>query len=208
MDDLLNKKTEQATLMYLINPNYHFKKDALLKKITPSKGDKKFYKKRIMEQTREMFRGCFLNDNINNVFDNYINTLIEYFKMIDEKDIIQCDYLEYSDEKKQLDGLADECIVDECIVDECVVDDDTISIDSNDDNCIIDSGNNKANTTTADKRIFNISTNVNYSTLDNFVISNPIIIKKNEFIPQRKTIDLKESSLKTKGIKIKKKKII
>jgi hypothetical protein len=46
----------------------------------------------------------------------------------------------------------------------------------------------------------------NTITLDNFVISNQIV-KKTVTYPDKKTIDLKEPTLKTKGIKKKKKNV-
>lgn len=59
--------------------------------------DKKFYRKRIISLTKELFSSD-LNNDLNNdtlktIFNNYVKQLIIYFKDIDRQDIIQNHYI-------------------------------------------------------------------------------------------------------------------
>ena len=59
--------------------------------------DKKFYRKRICNLTKELFKeenGHNIPPDIKYVFDNYIKICINYFKVIDRSDIIQEEYKE------------------------------------------------------------------------------------------------------------------
>jgi hypothetical protein len=59
--------------------------------------DKKFYRKRICNLTKELFKEENSNNippDIKYVFDNYIKICINYFKLMDRSDIIQEEYKE------------------------------------------------------------------------------------------------------------------
>ena len=91
-DDIIN----QITLKYLLNKDYrHQDKE----EIKMDKKDKKFYRRRVLNLTQELFLNKSpdnLFPNVKNAFDNYINSCVNYFKITDESDIIQEDYLEYT----------------------------------------------------------------------------------------------------------------
>ena len=61
-----------------------------------------FYRKRVLQQTKELLRKKDINVDINNSFNNYLKKSIEYFKFIDKKELIQQEYnnLEKEKEKK------------------------------------------------------------------------------------------------------------
>ena len=59
-----------------------------------NKNDKKFYKKRIINEFKNMLKNEFPIDSLKNPFNSLIISLIEYFKMIDTKDIIQHSYID------------------------------------------------------------------------------------------------------------------
>jgi hypothetical protein len=62
---------------------------------TNNKKDKRFYKKRIYDLTKQLLSNeqpSTLFPDVRNTFDNYIKTCISYFKVIDTSDIIQEDY--------------------------------------------------------------------------------------------------------------------
>lgn len=188
MNDILHN----ITMEYLINKQYHnfFKKDGeMLNSI--NKRDKKFYKKRILNVTRDLF----LNDEINvspdvkESYNNYIKHCIEYFKMLDKSDIIQNDYNN-----------------DKLIIENENEDEDKIIEDNagpiNQENIMttnitpITPINNSYNN--ANSILFN---KTNKNTLDNFV--KKIHIEKNripDIIPRKRRINLKDPLLKNKGV--------
>jgi hypothetical protein len=86
----------QITLDCLLNKEQYSKylKATLQKTTESSKKDRKFYKRRILQLTKDML----LSDEIDATsdmlfaFDNFARTCISYFKMIDKTDILQTDY--------------------------------------------------------------------------------------------------------------------
>jgi len=57
-----------------------------------NKEDLKFYRKRILQETKNYLRDGRLESSIDRAFDNYADKLIEYYKFIDKKEIIQKEY--------------------------------------------------------------------------------------------------------------------
>ena len=53
-----------------------------------------FYKRRICKITKDMCKGEFINDNFKKLFINYATTIVYYLKHLDEKDILQSDYID------------------------------------------------------------------------------------------------------------------
>jgi hypothetical protein len=91
-DDIVN----QITLKYLLNKDYR-NCDKETSKL--NKKDKKFYRRRVLNLTQELFLNKSpdnLFPDVKNAFDNYINSCVNYFKITDESDIIQEDYIEYA----------------------------------------------------------------------------------------------------------------
>lgn len=54
--------------------------------------DKKFYKKRIMDLNKRLFRNEIQDTQLLNHFNNYIRSCISYFKLLDTSEIIQQQY--------------------------------------------------------------------------------------------------------------------
>ena len=57
------------------------------------KSDKKFYRKRIIAITRDLFKNNEHPDDINILHNNYAKQLVEYFKIGDKTDIVQEEYI-------------------------------------------------------------------------------------------------------------------
>lgn len=182
----MNDIIHNITIEYLINKQYHnfFKKDNELL-ISINKRDKKFYKKRILNVTRDLF----LNDEVDvspdvkEAYNNYIKHCIEYFKMLDKSDIIQNEYNEASSESNKL------------ILENEDEDNDNIKMDIV-ESTIIQNTNQYDN---ANNILFNKTNKIN--TLDNFV--KKIHIENNkipEIIPRKRKINLKDPLLKFKGL--------
>ena len=95
---MIDNKLSYIDLEYLINKELYGK--SIDSKMQPhininNKKDKKFYKKRIYDLTKQLLSNeqpSTLFPDVRNTFDNYIKTCISYFKVIDTSDIIQEDY--------------------------------------------------------------------------------------------------------------------
>ena len=80
----------QIDLLYLTNDRIRSRVENLENGI--NKEDLKFYRKRILQQTKNYLREGRLEGSIDRAFDNYVDKLIEYYKFIDKKEIIQKEY--------------------------------------------------------------------------------------------------------------------
>lgn len=96
MDNKLINKTNKMTLTYLTNPvyysNVHTTTNNNKIEYKYKQRDIKFYKKRILNITKDMIRGTYESEKLKNVFHNYIDNIIEHIITMDEIDIIQEDY--------------------------------------------------------------------------------------------------------------------
>jgi hypothetical protein len=175
----ISNNIDLITLECLTNPGFYDKYN--LKKNNPtkiSKEDRKFYKKRIINETKKMLRNDFDTPALKQIFNEYVISLVDYFKIVDKRDILQEDYKNNPTQDKEFyDNVLDE---------------------------ILDiSDNNLNNLISPDQLLFKTANETKKITLDNFVVKhNPP--KENIIYPEQKEINLKESSLKTKGIKPKK----
>tara|TARA_A100001015_G_scaffold277770_1_gene337281 strand:+ start:1526 stop:2086 length:561 start_codon:yes stop_codon:yes gene_type:complete len=89
-------------LLYLTNPYFIDKYN----KTNPEKSgisqeDIKFYRKRILETTKNYLRGKKLTSEIDGAFENYAQLLIEHYKFIDKKDLVQKEYSDIKEKKKK-----------------------------------------------------------------------------------------------------------
>jgi hypothetical protein len=172
----ISNNIDLITLECLTNPGFYDKYN--LKKNNPtkiSKEDRKFYKKRIINETKKMLRNDFDTPALKQIFNEYVISLVDYFKIVDKRDILQEDYKNNPTQDKEFyDNVLDEIL------------------DISDNNLI-----------SPNELLFNNANETKKITLDNFVVKhNPL--KENIIYPEQKEINLKESSLKTKGIKPKK----
>ncbi len=80
--------TTNIDLLYLTNylDNKKIKEKEIKKK------EIKFYKKRILQVTKDLLKGEQITEDVNSSHNDYIRTLIDHFKFIDKKDIIQEEY--------------------------------------------------------------------------------------------------------------------
>jgi hypothetical protein len=95
------------TLEYLMNPQ-HYGKYVNTKsgeKTETRNKDKKFYRKRIIFLTKQMLKGEFPNDELKKNFEEYLDSLIEHFQIIDKQDIIQADYSNMNNTTKNITDI-------------------------------------------------------------------------------------------------------
>ena len=172
----ISNNIDLITLECLTNPGFYDKYNLKKNNINKiSKADRKFYKKRIINETKKMLRNDFDTPALKQIFNEYVISLVDYFKIVDKRDILQEDYKNYPTQDKEFyDNVLDEIL------------------DISDNNLI-----------SPNELLFNNANETKKITLDNFVVKhNPL--KENIIYPEQKEINLKESSLKTKGIKPKK----
>lgn len=86
-------------LLYLTNTRMKSKVENLDKGV--NKEDLKFYRKRILQQTKNYLREGHLDSSVDRAFDNFADKLIEYYKFIDKKEQIQSEYKEMKEPKKK-----------------------------------------------------------------------------------------------------------
>ena len=84
-------KNKQVDLLYLTNPNFKIKYNKEKMKLINDE-DIKFYRKRILQDTKEYLRGNTTTEDITNAFEHFAMELINYYKFIDKKKIIQEEY--------------------------------------------------------------------------------------------------------------------
>lgn len=160
MDCLINKSIYNR---YLKNENYKY----------DNTKDKKFYRKRINNLTRELLLNqetSYLFPDIKHAFENYVNYCIHYFKTIDRSDIIQEDLNEVNlDNTNNIDNTDNI---------------DNINNIDNIDNINLDQGM---------MRSINVT-----QTLDSFIKRTSV--KKEMILPKKKKINLKDPILRKKGL--------
>ena len=94
-------KNNQIDLLYLTNPNLKIKYNKTNENINiVSLDDIKFYRKRILIDTKEYLRGNKITEDLDSCFKNYAKKLIEHYKFNDKKDIIQYEYKDMKKNKK------------------------------------------------------------------------------------------------------------
>jgi hypothetical protein len=84
-------KNNQVDLLYLTNPNFKLKYNKEKMRLI-SDEDVKFYRKRILQDTKGHLRGNTTTTDITNAFEHFAMELINYYKFIDKKKLIQEEY--------------------------------------------------------------------------------------------------------------------
>ena len=171
----------QITLDCLVNKDIYEKMQHTNNKHTLNKKEKKFYRKRILNLTKDLLLKKDINyDEINpdikNSFNNFIKTCIHYFKTIDKNDIIQEDYKDFNLLNDTLDDIDKEI--------------NNNFINNNQMNPIYDS---------QDNRLFMRSIKIKNG-LDSFVKIKSTKKAEEIILPKLKEINLQDPNLRNKGI--------
>jgi hypothetical protein len=172
---MITNKIDKITLECLINKELYEKviNDNTKETNREYNKDRRFYKKRILNLTKQLLLKDIPDDLSQDVlqsYTNYMHTCIDYFKTLDQKDIIQEDYINISDSTNINNVLSNNSIVDE---------------------------NMAINKDIKYLRSINIENKPNV--IDKFVIKKNIN-KTNNILPNKKEINLTEEKLKNKGI--------
>lgn len=175
----MNDQTDfvsKVTLECMMNKEQYAKYLDKIPRNKINKKDKKFYRKRIFDLTKQLINNEVpdnLMPDVKSAFDNYIHRCIDFFKILDKTDILQEDYI----------GI------------------NTDIVDPKNEINVDDIGN----TTDANNLMMrSIKITNQNSVLDNFVKFKSIKVKNDPIIPKQKDINLKDPALKNKGIRKKK----
>ena len=82
-------------LEYLMNPGMYekwMKKNEKKIKVSDLKSDVKFYKKRIIQLTKDMMKGQHITNSVNKAYNEYMKSCVAYLRFLDTKDILQEEY--------------------------------------------------------------------------------------------------------------------
>jgi len=172
-----NQSINQITLDCLINKEMY---DNMVNSSEVKKDNLKeikFYRKRIYDLVKRLLISKedreSVTPDVNYAFSNFVKTTISYFKIIDKQDILQKDY-------EELEEVA------------------------NNDNTLNEKGEEELNNydTYIMKKITMPQYKLKMTSMDNFVIRKQAEeIKETIIYPEKREFNLKDESLKNKGIK-------
>ena len=174
----LANNADNASLNFFSNPLYlSIINRKLLTNKTDNKPNIKFYRKRIVSLFKDIIKdGEAPTEELKEMFNRFVNTIINYFEIIDRKDIIQgMHHVATNDIDDDIDNDIDN---------DGLVDTENLTID-------------KANDLMMKKTL-------QFASLSNYVISKHDTSNEIRIVPLKLEIDLKTPDLKIKGVKVKK----
>ena len=167
----------QVTLDCLLNKNMYNKHLLAERNKTTNKRDKKFYKRRIFDLTKELLISKEEPDNlfpdVKYAFDIFVDSCIHYFKSKDNNDIIQAEYK----------NIEESNVIESDLLEQTVNSDLTEEEANN---------------------ILMRSFKITKPSLDNFVTIKYTKKPSEIILPKQKDINLKDPDLRNKGIRKKK----
>jgi hypothetical protein len=180
--DISMNEIDNITLSYFANKSQY---TSILKKTEENNdkkfiNDKKFYKKRVLDMTKRLFREEETNAQLIGFFNTYVKSCVNYLKFLDKSDIIQEKYGSMNVDENQ--------------------DQPNREVDGSGDNIDIENVDYK----NCDY-LFSKPEDVKKLNLDTFVIKT-VTNPPQKIIPKRENINIKTKEHKTKGI-LKKKNI-
>jgi len=189
----------QVTLDCLLNKQQYEKYINKTRSKNVDKKDKKFYKKRILNLTKDFLSS---EDDLQNMlpevkyaFDNYVKACIHSFKVLDSNDIIQKEYENINKIESENENL-EEKKEDIEVSERNEVKENEEQEQEQEVNEILEK-ESKSFFTRSTVKIINPS-------LDNFIKLKTPQLKEDVFLPKQKDINLNETSFKNKGIAKKK----
>jgi hypothetical protein len=146
--------------------------------------DKRFYKKRILDLNKKLFRNEIDDRHLVSQFDMYIKGCIEHLKMIDTSELMQ---KQYQDVSNNSNGDINNTCIDTCIdmSNASVSDIDFINCD----------------------HLMTNNEGIKKVNLDTYIVKTTSTPKKQIILPEKQNVNIKTRAHKTKGIKPKEEKI-
>ena len=120
---MITDEIDAITLEYFLNRNKFdnvLNSDSKNSNNVISLNDRKFYRKRIVQLTKDLFKKDAPNNSVKDSFDTYIRSCIAYFKFIDASDVMQEEYIdiEFSKDLENTD-INDSVNPDELLYNKC-----------------------------------------------------------------------------------------
>jgi hypothetical protein len=180
--DISMNEIDNITLSYFANKSQY---TSILKKTEENNdkkfiNDKRFYKKRVLDLTKRLFREEEPNTQLIGFFNTYVKSCVNYLKFLDKSDIIQEKYGSMTVDENQEKPV--------------------IEVDASGNNIYIENMEYKNS-----DYLFSKPEDVKKLNLDTFVIKT-VTHTPQKIIPKRENINIKTKEHKTKGI-LKKKNI-
>ena len=167
-------------LEYLMNPEQQKKISEKYKDNNINHDERKFYRKRLLQLTRDLIAGDIKNTNLEAAFNNYMKESIKYLKFTDKKDIIQEEYVEIN---KKLEQRKERKIKK--------------AVSEGEKNQVQKS---EIERITADELLINKS-QIKDPAMNSFIKIKRNPSQKNQIMPKQREIDLTDPKLKKKGIR-------
>ena len=180
--DISMNEIDNITLSYFANKSQY---TSILKKTEENNdkkfiNDKRFYKKRVLDMTKRLFREEETNTQLIGFFNTYVKSCVNYLKFLDKSDIIQEKYGSMTVDDNQEKPVSE--------------------VDASGNNIDIENMEYKNS-----DYLFSKPEDVKKLNLDTFVIKT-VTNPPQKIIPKRENINIKTKEHKTKGI-LKKKNI-
>jgi len=193
----------QVTLDCLLNKHQYEK--YVSKKISKDvdKKEKKFYRKRILNLTKDLLASeaevTNLLPDVKYAFDNYVRACIHSFKVLDSNDINQSEYENIKKIEQSREEKIDEDGEDGEGHDKTNEDDENEYEDGEEESA--KKTKNIINKQSADNILARSNIRIINPSLDSFIKIKMPQMREEMILPKQKEINLNEPSLKTKGIK-------
>jgi hypothetical protein len=200
-----NTETDRATLALFSNPAYLnlLKKRQLTSLKENHSPDIKFYRKRIISLFKTILKGEEIEciSELKEIHSTFVLTAINYFKMIDTKDLIQTQYAD-----KDANMGENTCVMIDPYMTDVDIGEDEGDVDLSNGN--ISNGNISNDNISFDKADeYMMRKTVHVANLDNYIINvHDNSANDVRVIPIKMEYDLKAPEFRTKGVKHKQKK--
>jgi len=195
----------QVTLDCLLNKHQYEKYVSNKISKDVDKKEKKFYRKRILNLTKDLLASepevTNLLPDVNYAFDNYVRACIHSFKVLDSNDIIQSEYenikkIEQSREEKlnkEYENQVNKPTKNE--------NDNDNEYETGEEEDEVKESEIAKNKQSADNILARSNIRIINPSLDSFIKVKLPQMRDEMILPKQKEINLNEVSLKTKGIK-------
>lgn len=212
-----NMRSNMVDLKKLNNLNHitleYFSNIGLYNKITnkndhenySSKSDKKFYKKRIINETKKMLKDDFQSDIVREIFNKYIFSLINHFKLSDRNELLQKEFLDTSNNILLYSYTNKDISNNVKMIESKDISTNYINDNERNEQCDEDNIDTKDSSNCNPNEILFKQKDCKILTMDNFITKKSKQKEKINY-PLKKNINLREPDLKMKGIQKKEKK--
>ena len=103
---MIKDEVDALTLQYFINNKFEksVTSDSGCSSAVITSSERKFYKKRILQLTKDLFKKKAHNNSLQSSFDDFVASSISYFKFADASELLQEEYSDVTLEKADVPG--------------------------------------------------------------------------------------------------------